>query len=101
MSEMSLFDSEIVLPDDRLSATEKTLLGFEARYGRLRDQLRLLQCMDELGVWNQKYHGGKLALCALVAEQYPLAIFYGDVGTGKTATAECIANRLVLEAGAE
>src|SRR5262249_52940097 len=28
-------------------------------------------------------------------------IFYGDVGTGKTATAECLANRLVTEAGGE
>jgi SpoVK/Ycf46/Vps4 family AAA+-type ATPase len=36
-----------------------------------------------------------------VAEQYPLVIFHGDVGTGKTATAECIANRLVDEVHAE
>ena len=37
--------------------------------------------------------GGKLAICDLVAEQYPLVIFHGDVGTGKTAMAECIANQ--------
>jgi hypothetical protein len=80
-----------VLPDDRLAAKERTLLGFETRYGRVRDQLRLLLSMDELGSWNRKHHGGKLALCALVAEQYPLAILHGDVGTGKTAMAECIA----------
>ena len=35
------------------------------------------------------------------ADQYPLVVFHGDVGTGKTVTAECIANRLVAEAGAE
>ncbi len=101
MSEMRIFDSETVLPDDELSAKERTLLGFETRYGRIRDQLRLLLSMDELGAWNRKHHGGKLALCALVAEQYPLAIFHGDVGTGKTAMAECIANRLVLESRTE
>lgn len=28
-------------------------------------------------------------------------IFHGDVGTGKTATAECIANRIVREARTE
>jgi SpoVK/Ycf46/Vps4 family AAA+-type ATPase len=67
----------------------------------VRDHLRLLLSMGELGAWNRKHHGGKLALCALVAEQYPLAIFHGDVGTGKTAMAECIANRLVLEARTE
>ena len=40
-------------------------------------------------------------MCDLVSEQYPLVIFYGDVGTGKTATAECLANRIVSEARAE
>ena len=51
--------------------------------------------------WNRKHHGGKLAICDLVAEQYPLVIFHGDVGTGKTAMAECMANRLVAEARSE
>jgi SpoVK/Ycf46/Vps4 family AAA+-type ATPase len=101
MNQMRIFDSETVLPDDTLAARERMLLGFEARYGRVRDQLRLLLSMNELGAWNRKHHGGKLALCALVSEQYPLAIFHGDVGTGKTAMAECIANRLVREAGTE
>ena len=101
MSGMRIFDSETVLPDEGLSAKERTLLGFETRYGRVRNQLRLLLSMDELGAWNRKHHGGKLALCALVAEQYPLAIFHGDVGTGKTAMAECIANRLILESQTE
>ena len=95
------FDSEIVLPDAGLTAKEKTLLGFNARYQRVRDQLRLLLSLAELGAWNKKHHGGKLAVCDLVSEQYPLVIFYGDVGTGKTATAECLANRIVSEARAE
>lgn len=101
MNEIQIFDSETVLPDSRLFEKEKTLLGFEKRYVRVRDQLRLLLSMDELGIWNKKHHGGKLALCALVAEQYPLAIFHGDVGTGKTAMAECIANRLIHESHTE
>ena len=44
---------------------------------------------------------GKLSLCRLVAEQSPLIIYHGDVGTGKTVTAECVANRLVAESRAE
>ena len=36
----------------------------------------------------RRHHHGKLALCDLVAERYPFVIFHGDVGTGKTATAE-------------
>ena len=57
--------------------------------------------LDDLGKWNKKHHGGKLLLCDLVAEQYPLIIFHGDVGTGKTATAECMANRMVTESKAD
>lgn len=100
MSESRAFDSETPLPDDTLAQREKTLLGFDARYGRVRDQLRLLLQADELAAWNKRHHKGRLALAQLAAEQYPLIIFHGDVGTGKTVAAECIANRLVAEARA-
>jgi AAA+ superfamily predicted ATPase len=101
VSQPSIFDSETPLPSDALAKREKTLLGFEGRYVRVHDQLRLLLNVGGLGDWNRKHHGGKLAICDLVAEQYPLVIFHGDVGTGKTAMAECIANKLVAEARSE
>lgn len=101
MTQPSIFDCEKPLPDDALAKREKTLLGFDARYARVNDQLRLLLNVEQLAAWNEQHHGGKLALCDLVAEQYPLVIFHGDVGTGKTAMAECIANRLVAEAKSE
>jgi len=97
MSALKVFDAEIVLPDDALGLKQKTLLGFDERYRRIKAQLRLLLSGDELSIWNKKHHGGRLSLCALVSEQYPLVIFHGDVGTGKTANAECMANRLVEE----
>lgn len=98
MSQTRIFDNETLLPDPDLSKKEKRLLGFETRYIKVRDQLRLLLNLSELGNWSVKHHKNKLPICDLVAEQYPLVIFYGDVGTGKTATAECIANRLIAEA---
>ncbi|QND69400.1 AAA family ATPase (plasmid) [Mesorhizobium loti] len=101
MSQPSIFDSETPLPSVTLTMRQRTLLGFEARYAHVHDQLRLLLNVGGLGEWNRKHHGGKLAICDLVAEQYPLVIFYGDVGTGKTAMAECIANKLVAEAKSE
>ncbi len=82
MSQPSIFDSEIALPDERLKRRENTLLGFAQRYARVHDQLRLLLNVGALSDWNRKFHGGKLTLCELVAEQYPLVIFHGDVGTG-------------------
>lgn len=101
MSHATVFDAEIPLPDDQIAARERTLLGFEPRYLRVRDQLRLMLSVSELEAWNRKHHQGKLALVMLIGELYPLVIFHGDVGTGKTATAESIANRLVIESGLE
>ena len=101
MTGTRIFDSQVALPDDRFDRNEKTLLGFDERYRRIRNQLRLLLQIDELKQWNKKHHKGRLDLCELVTEQYPLAIFHGDVGTGKTAMAECAANRLVKESRTE
>ena len=101
MSQPSIFDSETPLPSEALAKREKTLLGFETRYARIHSQLRLLLNLGGLSEWNRTHHGGRLAICDLVAEQHPLVIFHGDVGTGKTAMAECMANRLVAEAGSE
>jgi AAA+ superfamily predicted ATPase len=101
VSQPSIFDSETPLPNGTLAKREKTLLGFDARYARVHDQLRLLLNVGALSEWNRKHHGGKLVICDLVSEQYPLVIFHGDVGTGKTAMAECIANKLVAEARSE
>ncbi|GJL85326.1 MAG: hypothetical protein DHS20C02_11010 [Micavibrio sp.] len=101
MTQPSIFDTEIVLPDSHLSKKQSTLLGFDARYIQVQDQLRLLLNIGELSAWNSKHHKGRLALCDLVTEQYPLIIFYGDVGTGKTATAECMANRIIADGKTE
>lgn len=101
MTQPHIFDAKTPLPDAPLSAREKTLLGFDGRYRQIHDQLRLLLNLGELGAWSKAKHQSKLQLCDLVAEQYPLVIFHGDVGTGKTATAECIANRLARESRTE
>lgn len=101
MTQPSIFDGKLPLPDSALATREKTLLGFDGRYRKIHDQLRLLLNLSELGAWSQAKHQKKLLLCDLVAEQYPLVIFHGDVGTGKTATAESIANRLAKESRTE
>lgn len=101
MTHPSIFDVKLPISDSSLAAREKTLLGFDRRYRKIHDQLRLLLNLGELGDWSLAKHNKKLLLCDLVAEQYPLVIFHGDVGTGKTATAECIANRLAKESCTE
>ena len=101
MSQSQIFDSETILPDYQLTAKAKTLLGFDTRYARVKNQLRLSLSLGELQEWNKRHYDGTLALCDLVSEQYPLLIFHGDVGTGKTVMAECIANRLIAESSTE
>ena len=101
MSTTSVFDSAIELPDIQLTDREKVLLGFTGRYERVQNQLQLLLNQGQLSEWSKQHHNKVLPICNLVADQYPLVIFHGDVGTGKTATAECIANRIVLDSRAE
>nr|WP_202597439.1 MULTISPECIES: ATP-binding protein [unclassified Salmonella] len=76
-------------------------MGFEGRYTRVKKRLQLILQANELDRWSQTYHKRKLAVIGLLDDQYPLAIFHGDVGTGKTANAEAIANRLARDAKLE
>jgi SpoVK/Ycf46/Vps4 family AAA+-type ATPase len=101
MSKSTVFEAQTVLPDSYLTQQADRLLGFEPRYQRVHKQLQLMLQVDDLERWSKKHHGKKLAVVNLLAEQYPLAIFYGDVGTGKTANAEAIANRLARDARIE
>jgi AAA+ superfamily predicted ATPase len=97
----ALFELELDLPNDKIAASTKRLVGFENRYQRLHRDLRLLADPQELADWSKKFHHKELPVCAAVSERYPLVIFAGDVGTGKTATAEGACDRLAREARKE
>ena len=77
------------------------MVGFENRYQRLHRSLRLLADPNELRAWSRKHHHKELAVCDAVSDRYPLVIFAGDVGTGKTVTAEGACDRLAREARKE
>ena len=96
-----LFELELELPNAGIAASAKRLVGFEERYQRLHRSLRLLADPDELRAWARKYHHKELAICDAVSDRYPLVIFAGDVGTGKTVTAEGACDRLAREARKE
>lgn len=101
MSKSTVFETETILPSKQLSEQEQRLMGFEPRYLRIKKQLQLLLQANELEQWSKKHHGKKLLVVGMLSDQYPLAIFHGDVGTGKTANAEAIANRLARDAKLE
>ena len=79
---------------DQLS---RRLVGFEARYDLIRRDLHLLSNPDELREWSKKFHATVLPLVDVISDRYPLVVFEGDVGTGKTATAEATCDRLSRE----
>ena len=92
-----LFELELALPNKELNEQALRLIGFEKRYDRIRRLLRLL--VDPVGLeqWAKNHFGTRLPLLDAMRDRYPLVIFEGDVGTGKTATAEAIANSLSQE----
>lgn len=101
MNKSTVFEVKTDLPIKQLDALASKLLGFESRYSRIKKQVQLLLQVDKLEEWSKTKHGKKLAVIDLLSEQYPLAIFHGDVGTGKTANAEAIVNKLARDAKIE
>mgnify|MGYP001335384204 CR=1 FL=1 len=94
-----LFEIKRLLPDELIMASGKRLVGFDARYDRIRRDLHLLSAPEEVRAWSRRLYGRELPLCEIVADRYPLLIFIGDVGTGKTVTAEAASDRLARETG--
>ena len=100
MSEAA-FDSRADLPSKKDEEVARTLVGFDARYRMMSNHLRMILSPEQVDKWAGKHHQSSLALCQLMRQRHPLFLFSGDVGTGKTVTAQCAANRLTQEMGRE
>ena len=75
------------------------LSGLKIVTTEFEGDMRLLSAPDEVRRWSKQFYGRELPLCEIVTDRYPLLIFAGDVGTGKTATAEAACDRLSRESG--
>jgi SpoVK/Ycf46/Vps4 family AAA+-type ATPase len=95
-----IFDKRVALPDDNIAQMTKTLFGFETRYKRIQKLLKLLVHRDKLEDWSRKHHHKSTQIINFVSEQHPLVILHGDVGTGKSVTAEGIAHCIVQDGNA-
>lgn len=93
----SIFDNTIELPNAGIKERTENLIGFEAKYQRIYGNLKLLLDQDGLKSWSIKYHKIELPAISHLTERYPLIILAGDAGTGKTVSAEAIADRMVRE----
>jgi AAA+ superfamily predicted ATPase len=88
------FEAQLDIPDDRLAAQRARLVGFERRFDRISGQMRMLTDIQGVERWATTHHEGGEGLIAALGDRYPLIVFHGDVGTGKTATAEAAADAL-------
>lgn len=95
------FDAQRELPSRELENIAETLVGFERHYEALKKHLMVVLMSDRVDEWSRQYHHQIIPLCKVVQQRYPLFLFSGDVGTGKTVTAECAANRLTKDMGKE
>jgi AAA+ superfamily predicted ATPase len=93
-AENRTFESRSELPSPDLETRATRLIGFDQRFARLSGQIRLLTDTEGVKNWAEKHHQGGKAIVAALRDRYPLVVFHGDVGTGKTATAESAADAI-------
>jgi SpoVK/Ycf46/Vps4 family AAA+-type ATPase len=93
----SIFDNTLDLPNSGIQDRTKNLIGFESKFQRIYGNLKLLLDQEGLKAWSKKYHKKELPLISQLTERYPLIILAGDAGTGKTVSAEAIADRMTRE----
>ena len=95
------FDTQRELPADELKNIAETLIGFEGYYEALKNHLMVVLMPDRVDEWSKGYYKQVIPLCKVIQQRYPLFLFSGDVGTGKTITAECAADQLTRDMGRE
>ena len=99
MDNASIFDSTTELPNDALLDRASSLIGFDERFQQVHFNLRLLLDSEGLARWSRQYHKADLPVLRSLTDRHPLIIMEGDAGTGKTVSAEVIADRMVRELG--
>ncbi|MDQ6482578.1 ATP-binding protein [Dyadobacter sp. LHD-138] len=97
----SIFDNITELPNSGIQERTKSLIGFDKKFDRIFSNLKLLLDQEGLVAWSKKFHKTELPIIGQLKEKYPLIILAGDAGTGKTVSAEAIADRMVRELNKE
>lgn len=97
----TIFDNTIELPNKEILIQTQSLIGFESKFNRIYNNLKLLLDQDSLSNWSKKHHKVELPIIKQLKEKYPLIILAGDAGTGKTISAAAIADRMTRELNKE
>ncbi len=97
----TIFDNILELPSAGIKERTENLIGFETKFQRIYGNLKLLLDPEGLKEWSTKHHKVELPIISQLTERYPLIILAGDAGTGKTVSAEAIADKMVRELNKE
>ena len=96
-----IFDNIITLPNSEVQKQTESLVGFQSKFDRIYNNLKLLLDQESLSDWSKKYHNVDLPIISQLKDKYPLIILAGDAGTGKTISAASIADKMTRELGKE
>ncbi|WP_423147927.1 AAA family ATPase [Rubrolithibacter danxiaensis] len=94
---MSIFDHTKELPDQQVKQQSSSLIGFDKKFKRIYTNLKLLLDQEGLATWSELHHDCLLPAVTHLTDKYPLIILAGDAGTGKTVTAQAIADTMTRE----
>ena len=92
-----IFDNIITLPSAEVQKQTENLVGFQPKFDRIYNNLKLLLDKGSLSDWSKKYHKIDLPIISQLKDKYPLIILAGDAGTGKTISATSIADTMTRE----
>lgn len=93
----TIFDNITELPNKEVQSQTESLVGFENKFNRIYNNLKLLLDQSGLSDWSKKHHQIELPIIQQLKDKYPLIILSGDAGTGKTIAAAAIADRMTRE----
>ena len=92
-----LFDPALIYPDPDARDRLARLVGLDDHKDRLSKILALLVVPGALRDWADRFHGGASNLLDMILARPPLIVLEGDVGCGKSALAESIADPVARE----
>ena len=87
----------ISFPSDEAQAHLSHLVGLDGHIEALTRDLRLIFDPQMVEAWSNRHYGSLLPAVELIKDAVPLIVFEGDVGTGKTALAEAIGQRVAVD----
>lgn len=89
-----LFEPAQEFPDPDAQRRLASLVGLDDHRARLEKGLRLVLDPHAVDKWSKRHHDKRLAIAGYFRHRPPLFLLAGDVGTGKTALAETIGDRV-------